>query len=180
VSRISAVILVDGRPMRPGKERINLVSLRIEPDRVRPRLRLDGLDKPHPSRIPNVDHTGIANRHVKMAQLGIEEDDIGRTTQRQLVRHLAGVGVQANQSLRIAGTEEPLCFHVQIQPVRTCRRDLEGLCDPRRITCLDHDDARRFRDIDEKHILSFSKQCPSRAPRHGYARDYGFRFDIDN
>ena len=58
------------------------LSLRIEPDRVRPGIGLDRLDKPHPFRIHDIDHAGITYRHVEMAQLGIEKDHIGRTAQR--------------------------------------------------------------------------------------------------
>src|SRR6266403_424264 len=105
--------------MRAWKECINLVSLRIEPDGMRPGLGLDRFDKPHPLRIENIDHAGVTYCDVETTESGIKEDDIGRTVQLQVVRHLAGRNVQANQSLRIAGTEQSLGFHVEIQSVRT-------------------------------------------------------------
>ena len=70
------------QPDASREETRNLISRRIEGDRVRPHLRLDCPDKLHPLRIHDIDDAGITYRHVETAPRSIEEDDIRRAVSR--------------------------------------------------------------------------------------------------
>ena len=82
----------------------------------------------------------------------MQENDVGAAAQGNIGEHIARRRVDCEQYAGIAGAQQPTRGRIEVQSMRSRRRDLVLLQDPGWITSIDRDDPRRRGDVDEERL----------------------------
>src|SRR5712671_4906572 len=152
--------------MRSGQERIDLVSFPIERQRVGARFGRRHFVAAHRADIDDVDDAGFPDGDVKVSGLRMQENDVRGPAEGDIGEHVTRRGVDCKEDAGIAGAEQPARGRLELQSVRSRRRNLVLFRDPGRITRIDGDDPRRGCDIDEEHLARRVVDGPTRTIRN--------------
>src|SRR5262249_51820429 len=107
IGSVPLAIDVHRRSMATREEGVDPMACRIESDRVGPRLGGDGLDAPQRLRREDLDHPGLADGHVHVAEGRVDEDDVGHAPEIHLRDYAPGLRLDRHQDLAVTRAEEP-------------------------------------------------------------------------
>jgi hypothetical protein len=138
----SAIVGEDGGPMGQRQEGVDAMTVGIKADRVCAPLRRHGVKLLKAVDIKDLDETGIPDRHVEVAEEGVEEDDVRCARERQVRNDLVRGWCQDEESTRIAGAVQPARV-VDLETVRARSGDLDRPGDAGRVGTFHDDDGRR-------------------------------------
>src|SRR5690242_2567659 len=74
-------------------------------------------------RLEDFDDPGVANGHVEVPSISVEEDHVGGSRQIGSLELLARAGIQRDEGLPVTGAEQPRGHRIQVESVRAYARD---------------------------------------------------------
>src|SRR5262249_54367711 len=138
--------------MRSRQEGVAFAPLAIERQRVCAGFRRHHLRAAHRADIDDVDNARVADGDVKVSGALIEKDHVRSAAEDNIAKDPPRRGVDRDQYSRIAGTQQSALRRVEVEAVRSLRRDLVFLRYFCGVARIDRDDPRWGSDIDEEHL----------------------------
>ncbi len=148
------------------QERVDLVSLPIECERVCAYFRGHHLLAAHCFNVNDVYYSWVSDRHIKLVGWRVQKYYVRCPAYTNIAKHITRVRVNCEEYAGIAGAQQAARNGIEIQSMRPRRRNVVL---PRYfggITSINNNDARWGSDVDEKQLARFVVNCPARTTGH--------------
>src|SRR6184192_3432719 len=173
-------VLIHRRPVAGRKKGVDLVFPLVDRQRVGPLLRWHGFEELHAPHVEDVNHSGVADRDIDMAQPRVEEDNVRRAAQFPDQLNLSRVQVNRDQLLSVTSAEELSPSWIEIEAMRSFGGHLVSLPDRRGSLRLDCHDEGRIRDVYVESGRPLVVHGPPRAPRKHHGCDHRLLADVNH